>query len=383
MLITGLKMRSFRYYRDAFCPERYFAERLGEVQMPVFMFHDIVPDEFERQLSFLAENGYRAVSCVEAPWDDPDPKKVVLTFDDGLRSVWQIAFPFLKRYGFSATVFVSPALIGEGERTPTLDQVSAAELAVDDYGNRALFNWDEARALEESGVVDVQLHGYAHSRVFVSERIMDFARPSLDIRMMRNCAWQIRKATGDVFMRRLPPGHPIYENGSRWGTARRFMEDPGLSEGCVDLAACSEDFFERPDWRDQLMSFVARYRADHPGSGRMETDEEKREDLVRLLGRAGALLESKLGKKAAHFALPWAEGNPWINEAAAAAGIRHVYWEHILQGDIEEFSEGSIRHHARLKELFVRRLPGKGRQGLVDFLIREYRRNLEVQRRGG
>ena len=33
-------------------------------------------------------------------------KAVVLTFDDGLKSVYRYAYPLLKEYGFSATLFV-------------------------------------------------------------------------------------------------------------------------------------------------------------------------------------------------------------------------------------------------------------------------------------
>jgi|GEM_PF-4218442 len=33
--------------------------------IPVFMFHSIKPKIFEEQLKFLAENGYRTITCDE------------------------------------------------------------------------------------------------------------------------------------------------------------------------------------------------------------------------------------------------------------------------------------------------------------------------------
>lgn len=64
--------------------------------------------------------------------------RVALTFDDGLRSNVEVAYPILRKLGLCATFFVCPGLIDGGqwlwnhearERLRTLDAASLAELA--------------------------------------------------------------------------------------------------------------------------------------------------------------------------------------------------------------------------------------------------------------
>src|SRR5258706_14495245 len=42
----------------------------------------------------------------------PD-KPIVLTFDDGYRDAYEIAFPLLKKYGLTGTFYVVPGFVGE------------------------------------------------------------------------------------------------------------------------------------------------------------------------------------------------------------------------------------------------------------------------------
>jgi peptidoglycan/xylan/chitin deacetylase (PgdA/CDA1 family) len=76
------------------------------------------PQQFASQMKYLHENGYRTASLPEivsqlqgkaAVVDN----RVVITFDDGYRDFYQHAFPVLSQYGFSATVFLPTAYIGD------------------------------------------------------------------------------------------------------------------------------------------------------------------------------------------------------------------------------------------------------------------------------
>src|SRR5436190_21863545 len=64
--------------------------------------------------------------------------RVALTFDDGLRSNVEVAYPILRKLGLSATFFVCPGLVERGEwlwnheareRLRSLDPQALAELA--------------------------------------------------------------------------------------------------------------------------------------------------------------------------------------------------------------------------------------------------------------
>ena len=64
--------------------------------VPVFHLHDVTADWLEPRLQFLAENGYRTVTCDELArfvidGVDLGPKRVGLSFDDGWASMWTVA----------------------------------------------------------------------------------------------------------------------------------------------------------------------------------------------------------------------------------------------------------------------------------------------------
>ncbi len=72
---------------------------------------------FDQQMRYLKENGYSVITLenlldfIDFASDIP-PKAVVITIDDGWRSVYDIAFPILKKYGFTATLFLYSDFIG-------------------------------------------------------------------------------------------------------------------------------------------------------------------------------------------------------------------------------------------------------------------------------
>lgn len=104
--------------------------------IPVLMYHEIGDvnnnnyiraSEFEAQVRWLAENGYHTVTLAEAyqHFHDFKPiasKPVVLTFDDGYATFYDIAVPALQKYGFRATAFIVTGLLGRGGYM-TWDQV--------------------------------------------------------------------------------------------------------------------------------------------------------------------------------------------------------------------------------------------------------------------
>lgn len=102
--------------------------------IPILMYHSIAeveqsnvhpyyrtttsPAMFAAQLAFLKRQGYESCTLAEAVHQlaaktSAAGKSVVLTFDDGFRNFYRDAFPLLNQHGFSATVFLPTAYIGE------------------------------------------------------------------------------------------------------------------------------------------------------------------------------------------------------------------------------------------------------------------------------
>lgn len=93
-------------------------------QVPILMYHEVsptgsgelylTPEDFQSELDWLTENGWHGITLGQlyAHWyeDEPLPEKpVVLTFDDGYRTMYTEVMPRLKQAGFAGTFFVIPA----------------------------------------------------------------------------------------------------------------------------------------------------------------------------------------------------------------------------------------------------------------------------------
>ena len=65
------------------------------------------PSAFERQLSWLAANGWRFIFLSELDAEQTGARKTVaITFDDGYRDNFLAAHPLLEKYGAKATLFL-------------------------------------------------------------------------------------------------------------------------------------------------------------------------------------------------------------------------------------------------------------------------------------
>lgn len=105
--------------------------------IPVLNYHKVddtgIPlslaiSEFEEQIRYLAENGYHTITpdqlmgYLKYGRGLPD-KPILITFDDGYRDNYTNAYFVLKKYGFTATVFLVTNLVGSDDRYLTWDQV--------------------------------------------------------------------------------------------------------------------------------------------------------------------------------------------------------------------------------------------------------------------
>lgn len=111
-----------------------YSLKLGFYQrLPILMYHHILSESenqyhtdnpyvvsleaFEEQMRWLYENGYKTVTSEELlsflNGGDLPGKRVMLTFDDGYYSNFTHAYPILKKYGFTAVMFVVTSWISD------------------------------------------------------------------------------------------------------------------------------------------------------------------------------------------------------------------------------------------------------------------------------
>lgn len=138
--------------------------------IPILMYHSISndsedgthpyykistsPKRFAEHMQFLHDYNYKVIDLSEAVkiiseasvspntptfhHSNIPQGEVVLTFDDGYKDFYTHAFPILKQYGFSATVFLPISFINSG-RKPGLK-------------GKEHLNWEEVRELQNMGV---------------------------------------------------------------------------------------------------------------------------------------------------------------------------------------------------------------------------------------
>lgn len=105
----------------------------------------VTPADFDKQMAYLRDNNYHTITP-EQLYDNlennaPLPENpVLITFDDGYRDNYKNAYPILKKYGYSATIFV---ITGFMDVYP-------------DY-----ITWEQAKELDANGI-EIESHTVSH-----------------------------------------------------------------------------------------------------------------------------------------------------------------------------------------------------------------------------
>ncbi len=85
-------------------------------------YQKIELEKFEAQMQYLHDNGY--VSLTFSQLTEPLPQKaVIVSFDDGFRSVYENAYPIMKKYAIKGNVYLPTAYIGEKPQFMDWDMV--------------------------------------------------------------------------------------------------------------------------------------------------------------------------------------------------------------------------------------------------------------------
>lgn len=141
-----------------FHPLRKFSHAHKKLQIPVLMYHSIsntrkngvhpyyetatAPQIFEAHMKYIHQNDYHVVDLHDIPncfrrSGDSVNKLVVISFDDGLKDFYTEAFTILRKYGFSATMFLPTGFIGKKKVT---------------FNGQKCLSWEIIRDLHANGI---------------------------------------------------------------------------------------------------------------------------------------------------------------------------------------------------------------------------------------
>ena len=104
-------------------------------------YQRIEKDKFVDQMQYLASHGYNTILLNELGEDIPD-NSILISFDDGFRSVYEIAFPIMKEKKLKGNVFLATKYVNER-----------------DY---RYIDFDMAKRMKQSGLFDFGGHTHTH-----------------------------------------------------------------------------------------------------------------------------------------------------------------------------------------------------------------------------
>lgn len=119
----------------------------------------VTPQKFEDNLKLLKENGFTfitlkdAVEYLQGKRATLPPKPVVLTADDGWKSVYTYMYPIVKKLNIPVTLFIYPESISE----------------------KNFLTWDQLTELKNTGLFDIQSHTYSHPNFKIAKRKLSSA----------------------------------------------------------------------------------------------------------------------------------------------------------------------------------------------------------------
>lgn len=158
--------------------------------VPVLMYHhvtpaggaiNVTPENFRDQLMWLRRHGYKSITTEQMAdhlnGNSLPAKSVLITFDDGYLDNFVYAWPLLKEFGFTATIFIVTSWIGDGEPRPysksgiasanlprTPDHEECKQLMANADFDKYALRWSEIDLMRADGICEFHSHTHTHTR---------------------------------------------------------------------------------------------------------------------------------------------------------------------------------------------------------------------------
>ena len=113
----------------------------------------IFVDEFEEHIKWIKDKKTFKMEELKGLDYTLPLNSILITFDDGYKNNYTLAFPILKKYNMKATIFLNTKFIEKDE---------------------AYLNWDEIREMYKSGLIDFQLHTHSHQLTVKDIEVLAF-----------------------------------------------------------------------------------------------------------------------------------------------------------------------------------------------------------------
>ena len=253
---------------------------------------------------------------------------IVLTFDDGYLDNWVNAVPLLRKYEMRGTVYVTPEFVQQStELRPNIEDFRYEGGEQSRNSVAGFMNWEELRAADSEGVLDVQCHALTHTWYFSGPKVVDVNRPRA-ISPYPWLFWNARPDRKPYYLTEnqqefVPWGHPVFEHEKSL-IVRQFKPEVMSVEKILEFVRSQggADFFRRLDWQAELNSRfpVSQDSAGFPG--KYESEKEYRQRVMYELTTSRQILERELRKPVNYLCWPGGGVNETAIHLAKQAGFK-------------------------------------------------------------
>ena len=131
---------------------------------------------FAKQMEYLKKNGYHTIHLSDLieflKYKRSIPSKsVIITLDDGYRSLYDFAYPLLKRYGYTATLFIYTDFIEASRNALTWNQVRELKDAGFEIGSHSISHADLTKKYPDEN--DQEFRDRITKELTISKKIID------------------------------------------------------------------------------------------------------------------------------------------------------------------------------------------------------------------
>ena len=165
----------------------------------------VTPDNFEKQMRYLKEKNYQVISLDALVEGLKGGRRfphntVVITIDDGHKSIFIYAYPILKKYSFPATVFLVSGYMGV---------------------EKNYLNWDQVKEMSEN---NVSFGGHTRNHVYLTS-----------IKMKKDILWDEIAGCKKVIEDHLgiPVDYFCYPSGGFNEEIEVFVKKAGYKGACA------------------------------------------------------------------------------------------------------------------------------------------------------
>lgn len=297
--------------------------------IPVIMYHSVRREPFESELQFLSSNGYKTIHCDEyyekiRQGRDLHDRVVLLTFDDGRKSLWSVVYPLLKKYGMKGTSFLIPTIVDKrsSESEILRDEPEGSEKNSDESAELPV-TWEECRIMSESGVINFQSHSNSHQWIPVSQKMAGFVTPEL----MKSYCFRFKiPYFKDVNPHQVKTseilGAPVYRSRPCLCDSKMYLESESLRSRCVNYVRerGGECFFKHPGWQRELKRNIREWMS--RSAVQFETADAQHERMYHEYAASRQSIETNIpGNEVSHLAFPWGLALNWRYNAQRKPAI--------------------------------------------------------------